>query len=145
MAKPKLLFLCTGNSCRSQMAEALAREMFLDRLETYSAGIVAHGMNPNVAQVMAEVGLSTANQYSKTLDDLSGEHFDIVVTVCDNAAESCPAWPESVRHLHQPFPDPPKLAAAATSEDDKLDCYRQVRDQIRTWLEKDLSPQLLPY
>ncbi len=145
MAKQKLLFLCTGNSCRSQMAEAWARQMFPDQLDTFSAGVVAHGMNPNVEQVMEEVGLSTKQQYSKTLDDLSGEHFDIVVTVCDNAAESCPAWPETVKHIHQPFPDPPKLASTASSTEGQLDCYRQVRDQIRTWLETDLSPQLMPH
>ncbi|WP_020405975.1 arsenate reductase ArsC [Hahella ganghwensis] len=130
----KLLFLCTGNSCRSQMAEALAKALHGDHFDFYSAGIVAHGMNPNVEAVMEEVGISMQGHYSKTLEQLSDVAFDYVVTVCDHASDHCPAFPATVSCIHQPFPDPPRLAREDMSEEQRLDCYRQVRDQIRLWL-----------
>ncbi|ARU54535.1 arsenate reductase (glutaredoxin) [Oleiphilus messinensis] len=146
--KQKLLFLCTGNSCRSQMAEAWGKTLLAEQYECYSAGIVAHGMNPNVQQVMSEVGVSLDGHYSKTLEDLKdpaghnmGLAFDYIVTVCDNAAESCPVLPNSVIHIHHPFPDPPRLAKEADNDESRLDCYRQVRDQIRDWLKT--SPLLM--
>ncbi len=137
----KLLFLCTGNSCRSQMAEALGKAMLGDQFDFYSAGIAAHGMNPNVEAVMREVGISMQGHYSKTLDEISDVSFDYVVTVCDHAADHCPTFPNQVPRIHQPFPDPPKLANDDMSEEERLDCYRQVRDQIQHWLKSQLSMQ----
>lgn len=134
--KKRVLFLCTGNSCRSQMAEALGKQVFGETCTFYSAGIVAHGMNPNVEKVLDEVGVSLEGHYSKTLDEIGVNHFDCVVTVCDNAAESCPVLNDETRVIHQPFPDPPKLAALSQSEEERLDCYRNVRDQIKLWLQQ---------
>lgn len=134
--KKSILFLCTGNSCRSQMAEAIGKATMGAELDFYSAGIVAHGMNPNVAQVLKEVGISLDGHFSKTLDDIGLDHFDCVVTVCDSAAESCPVLSDETYLIHQPFPDPPKLAENSSTEEEKLDCYRKVRDEIRCWLQE---------
>lgn len=132
--RKRILFLCTGNSCRSQMAEALAKQLHGDTFEFHSAGIVAHGMNPNVERVMEEVGISLLGHYSKTVDELGVDSFDCIVTVCDHAAESCPILKDRPRVIYQPFADPPKLAKEKMSEEDKLDCYRKVREDISLWL-----------
>jgi len=137
-----IMFLCTGNSCRSQMAEGIARAVLPDHVNVYSAGIVAHGMNPNVASVMAELDISLDSHSSKSTDELPDVDYDVVITVCDNAAEQCPVFPAKT-NVHQPFPDPPKLAAEQSDEQAKLDCYRQVRDQISTWLKQPDTLQLL--
>jgi len=131
-----LLFLCTGNACRSQMAEALARDLLPAHVRCWSAGIVAHGMNPHVATVMSELNISLEGHYSKSVDELPVSDVDVLVTVCGHAAESCPDFPAQQR-IHQPFADPPKLALDCDSDDSKLDCYRQVRDQIATWLQQE--------
>lgn len=131
----KVLFLCTGNSCRSQMAEAWAKAIRPKDWDAYSAGIEEHGMNPNVMRVMQESGISMDSHYSKTLSELESVAFDIVVTVCDNAANTCPLLPDQTKVVHVPFDDPPKMAQSATSDEAQLDCYRQVRDQIRTFVE----------
>lgn len=131
----KVLFLCTGNSCRSQMAEAWAKSIRPAEWEVYSAGIEEHGMNPNVIEVMAESGIDMTSHYSKTLEQLNNLSFDIVVTVCDHASNTCPVLPDETRHVHVPFPDPPKLAQAANDPEEALDCYRQVRDQIRDFVQ----------
>ncbi|MBP8952891.1 MAG: arsenate reductase ArsC [Armatimonadetes bacterium] len=135
MAKLKVLFLCTGNSCRSQMAEGWARALKSDVIEPYSAGIETHGMNPNAVKVMAEAGVDISGQRSKHVDELEGIEFDYVVTVCDNAHESCPLFPGKTKVLHKGFDDPPRLAKDAATEEEALDSYRRVRDEIRKFVE----------
>ena len=133
--KLKILFLCTGNSCRSQMAEGWARSLRGDCIESYSAGIETHGMNPNVVTVMAEVGVDISGQRSKHLDELSDIEFDYVVTVCGAVNESCPMFPGRTKVIHAGFDDPPALASQCDSDEEKLNCYRRVRDEIRTFIE----------
>jgi arsenate reductase len=132
--EPKVLFLCTGNSCRSQMAEGWARQLWGDRFVVFSAGIERHGLNPRAVQVMDEAGVDISQHVSKTLADLEGVTFDWVVTVCGHADETCPAFPGSTRRLHAPFDDPPKLAAGETDPERALAPYRRVRDEIRAWV-----------
>lgn len=133
-AKPKVLFLCTGNSCRSQMAEGWVRSLKADALEAYSAGIETHGLNLNAVRVMAEVGVDISCQKSKLLKSLNGVKFDFVVTVCGHAHETCPLFPAGAKVIHRGFDDPPKLALSADSEEEALDHYRRVRDEIKTYV-----------
>jgi arsenate reductase len=137
----KVLFLCTGNSCRSQMAEGWARHLKGDMIEPYSAGIETHGLNPNAVKVMAEVDVDISGQTSKHLDQLKHISFDYVITVCDNAHEHCPLFPGKTKVIHIGFDDPPKLALNEKNEEEKLDCYRRVRDEIKAFVEK--MPQAL--
>ena len=137
--KMKILFLCTGNSCRSQMAEGWARHLKGDCIEPYSAGIETHGLNPNVVKVMAEAGVDISSHYSKHLDELKGIYFDYVITVCDSVNESCPMFPGKTKVIHIGFDDPPRLAKKAKAEEDSLDIYRRVRDEIRAFIEKLLG------
>ncbi len=130
----KVLFLCTGNSCRSQMAEGWARHLKADVIEAYSAGIEAHGLNPDAVQVMAEVGVDISGQRSKPLSEVAPIRFDYVVTVCDNARESCPLFPGKAKVIHVGFDDPPRLAANAKTEEERLAPYRRVRDEIRAFV-----------
>ena len=109
-----VLFLCTGNSCRSQMAEGWARRLAGDVMEPYSAGIEKHGLNPHAVQAMAEAGVDISKHQSKTLDELSDVDFDYVITVCVNAHETCPVFPGNATVMHQGFDDPPRLAAGET-------------------------------
>lgn len=131
----KVLFLCTGNACRSQMSEGWARHRKGDRIEAYSAGVAPHGLDPRAVKVMAEAGVDISGHTSKHLDTLLHVPFDYVVTVCDNAAESCPVFPGSVRKLHRSFQDPPGLAREACSEEEALEHYRRVRDEIQAFVE----------
>ncbi len=141
MNKQRLLFLCTGNSCRSQMAEGWARALRKDQLEAYSAGIEQHGMNPFALRVMEEAGVDISGHASKTVDMLRDVPFDIVVTVCDHARETCPSWLcETARMVHAGFDDPPALAKAAETEDEALTHYRRVRDEIRAFVEQLTVP-----
>jgi arsenate reductase len=133
--KLKVLFLCTGNSCRSQMAEGWARALKGDLLEPYSAGVETHGLNPHAVRVMAEAGVDIAGHRSKQVDELMAVPFDVVVTVCDHAHESCPVFPGRTRVVHRGFDDPPRLARDAHSEEEALDHYRRVRDEIRAFVE----------
>lgn len=135
--RKKVLFLCTGNSCRSQIAEGYARALRGDLIEAHSAGIVAHGQNPNAIRVMAEDGIDITTQQSKTLQSLldAGITFDIVYTVCGHADENCPIFPGRTKVVHHGFDDPPKLARDAGSEEEALSHYRRVRDEIRAWIE----------
>ena len=135
MSKLKVLFLCTGNSCRSQMAEGWARHLKGDVLEPYSAGIEKHGMNPHAVQVMAEAGVDLAAHYSKTLSDIGPVQFDHVVTVCGHAHEHCPLFPSQARVTHMGFEDPPKLTRQLPDGEEKLAVYRRVRDEIRRFVE----------
>jgi len=133
--KLKVLFLCTGNSCRSQMAEGWARHLKGNVIEAYSAGIETHGLNPHAVKVMAEAGVDIANHRSKHLDEVKHIPFDYVVTVCDHAHESCPLFPGRTKVVHVGFDDPPRLAKDAKSEQEALDGYRRVRDEIRTFVK----------
>lgn len=132
--KMKVLFLCTGNSCRSQMAEGLCRELKGDVIESYSAGIEKHGLNPLAVKVMQELGIDISSHTSKTTEDLGGVEFDYVVTVCRHADESCPAFPDKTNVDYQGFEDPPKLAANASNEEEALFHYRRVRDEIKAYI-----------
>jgi len=132
--KAKILFLCTGNSCRSQMAEGFCKAIRGDEFEAFSAGIEKHGLNPHAVAVMAESGIDISSHHSKTLDDLAGVDFDLVVTVCGHADEHCPHFPGATRVIHHGFDDPPRLALEALTEADALDCYRRVRDEIRDYM-----------
>lgn len=136
--KPNVLFLCTGNSCRSQMAEGWARHLIGDRIEPYSAGIEAHGMNANAVRVMREAGVDISGQSSKPASTLAGVPFDLVITVCGHADENCPAFLGQARVVHVGFDDPPKLAKSAATEDEALGHYRRVRDEIRAFVETEL-------
>jgi arsenate reductase len=133
--KPKILFLCTGNSCRSQMAEAWTRVLKGNQLEAYSAGIQPKGVDSRAIQVMAEAGIDISGQKSKDIDSLGILEFDYVVTLCDNARESCPFFPARTKQMHQGFDDPPLLAARAKTEEEALAPYRRVRDEIRAFVE----------
>lgn len=140
MRKIKILFLCTGNSCRSQMAEGWARHLKSDCVEPYSAGIETHGLNPSAVKVMAEAGVDISQQKSQHVDDFSDIDFDLVITVCSHADKKCPMFSKNTKVVHVGFDDPPKLAALATSEDQALEAYRRVRDEIKTYIET-LPPQ----
>ena len=133
--KIKVLFLCTGNSCRSQMAEGWARTLKDDVIDAYSAGIETHGMNPSAVRVMREAGVDITGQRSKHVDELKDVPLDFVVTVCGHANETCPVFPGKTTVVHVGFDDPPKLAAGATSETERLAPYRRVRDEIRRFIE----------
>ncbi len=133
--KWKVLFLCTGNACRSQMAEGWARHLKGDVIEPFSAGIEIHGLNPRAVKVMAEAGVDIAGHRSKDLSEFQEKTFDLVVTVCDHAAETCPVFPGAARKVHQGFQDPPALARGAKTEDEVLGHYRRVRDEIRRFVE----------
>ena len=130
-----VLFLCTGNACRSQMSEGWARALKGDVIVAYSAGVEPHGLDPRAVETMAEAGVDISGHVSKHLDELADVTFDYVVTVCDNAAESCPIFPGKVRKIHRSFQDPPRLAKAAETEQEALAHYRRVRDEIRTFIE----------
>lgn len=139
--KLKVLFLCSGNSCRSQMAEGWARHLKGDVIEPYSAGIEIHGLNSNAIRVMAEAGVDISNHHSKHIDELKGIQFDYVVTVCNSAHENCPMFPGKTKVVHVGFDDPPRLAKEAKSEKEALDCYRRVRDEIENFVS-DLPDSL---
>lgn len=125
--KKRVLFLCTGNSCRSQMAEGALRELAGDRFEAASAGTSPTQINPMAVRVMAEIGIDVSEQRSKSVVEMMGEQFDYVVTVCDHAREACPVFPGAARHLHWSFDDP---ASAEGSEEERLEVFRRVRDEI---------------
>lgn len=133
--KMRILFLCTGNACRSQMAEGWARALKGDVIEPYSAGIERHGLDPRAAQVMAEQGVDISRQESKTLADLEGTAFDRVITVCGHAHEHCPVFPGSVPVQHVGFEDPPALAREAGDPETALAHYRRVCLEIRQFVE----------
>jgi arsenate reductase len=131
----RVLFLCTGNSCRSQMAEGFAKALKGDVIDAYSAGVDPHGMNARAIKVMAEAGVDLASHHSKHLDELKAVPFDYVVTVCGHANETCPVFPGRTKVVHVGFDDPPKLAKDAKSEEEALSHYRRVRDEIRTFIQ----------
>jgi len=137
--KLNVLFLCTGNSCRSQMAEGWTRHLKGDVIEAYSAGIETHGLNPNAVKVMAEAGVDISGHKSQYIEEFKDLKLDVVVTVCGHAHETCPFFPGHARVVHVGFDDPPKmakeLAEQGASEEEQLDCFRNVRDEIKAFVE----------
>jgi len=129
-----ILFLCTGNSCRSQMAEGFAKYYLKDTYISYSAGTKPAGLNKIAVKVMHELGIDISNNSSKHLDSLNGIAFDIVVTVCDSANEACPIFLGKTKKFHYSFEDPPKLAEVLKKEEDILNVYRKVRDEIKNFI-----------
>jgi arsenate reductase len=134
--KQKILFLCTGNSCRSQMAEGWLKHLGGERFDVYSAGIVAHGKNPRAIAVMKEAGVDISAQESEQLDPALLNELDLLVTVCGNADETCPAVPASCEKQHWPFDDPAK---ATGTEEEIMAEFCRVRDQIRSRIEKFIN------
>jgi arsenate reductase (thioredoxin) len=124
----KIMFLCTGNSCRSQMAEGFARELGKDLIEAYSAGLSPQGVNPKAVAVMKEIGIDISEQQSKAIDPELLEKMDVVITLCDNASESCPWTPPAIKRIHWSLKDP---AHAEGSEEEVLNEFRRVRDEIK--------------
>lgn len=133
--KRRVLFICTHNSARSQMAEGLLRHLGGERIEAFSAGTEATHVRPLAIKAMAELGIDISGQTSKSLQRYLHEPFDEVITVCDTAAETCPVFPGAAHRRHWSFPDPSK---ATGSEDEQLAVYRRVRDEIRTRIEQEL-------
>jgi arsenate reductase (thioredoxin) len=131
--KLRVLFLCTGNSCRSQMAEGWARALRADEIESHSAGIKPLGLDPRAVKAMKEAGVDISNHVSKRPEEIPLK-FDVVVTVCDSARESCPVW-LGAKMIHAGFADPPRLAAGAKNEEEAMSHYRRVRDEIRQFIE----------
>jgi len=132
--KFKVLFLCTGNSCRSQMAEGWARHLRGDDIDPHSAGLTAKGLNPRAVKVMAEAGINISCHQSNNLDEMKGISFDYVVTVCSHADDHCPAFPGKTKVIHQGFDDPPALAMDAEDEEAALAHFRRVRDEIAEFI-----------
>jgi arsenate reductase (thioredoxin) len=141
--KIRILFLCTGNSCRSQMAEAWTNRLKGDQFEAYSAGVKPKGIDPRAVKAMAEAGIDISGQKPKDIDSLGDIKFDYVVTLCDNAKESCPFFPARTRLMHHGFDDPPRLAENAEDEEQAMSHYRRVRDEIKAFVEK--IPGILEY
>jgi arsenate reductase (thioredoxin) len=129
--RPRVLFLCTGNSARSQMAEGLLRYIAGNQFEVFSAGTRPVGLNPNAVTAMSEIGINIAGSRSKSVDEFAGQQFEYVFTVCDSAKESCPIFPGGGKRLHQSFEDP-----AAAPADRQLVVFREVRDQIAERLRR---------
>lgn len=129
--RQRVLLLCTGNSARSQMAEGLMREIAGDRFEVFSAGTRPAGLNPNAVTAMGEIGIDISRHRSKSVDEFEGEQFDYIITVCDNAKESCPIFPGAGKRIHHSFEDP-----AAAPAEQQLPLFRKVRDEISGWLRE---------
>ena len=140
-AKPRVLFVCTGNSCRSQMAEGWARRLIGEGMEPSSAGVDPGRLDPRAVVVMNEAGVDISGHRAKALAEVAGIAFDLVVTVCGDASESCPRFPGRAVVIHRGFDDPPRLVSGVSSEEEALGHYRRVRDEIRAFVE-DL-PRLL--
>lgn len=139
-SKKQILFICTHNSARSQMAEGMLNHFFGDRFEALSAGIEKTRVRPEAIRVLDEIGIDISHHSSKTATDFAGRTFDLVVTVCDSAKESCPFFPGAKEYIHKNFPDP---SGAEGSEDERLKAFRLVRDEIREWIEKKFVARIL--
>jgi arsenate reductase len=135
--KRRVLILCTGNSARSQMAEGLLREMAGDRFEVYSAGVNPSRVRPEAVEAMREVGIDISGHHAKSADEFTGQQFDYVITVCDNAREACPVFPGHAERIHHSFEDPPPPGAA--DPETTMAIFRRVRDEIRDWTQKFIA------
>lgn len=131
-----VLFLCTGNSCRSQMAEGWARQLKSDVMDAYSAGTQKHGMNQVAVEIMLDAGVDISQHTSKMVNRLANIEFDLVVTVCDNAHEICPVFPGAPRVVHRNFDDPPRLAQTAETDEEAMGHYRRVCEEIRIFVSE---------
>jgi len=138
MAKKQVIIVCTGNSCRSQMAEALWRHEAGDRFEVFSAGTHPSGVHPLARQVIEELGIDMSSQFSKSIFAMSDRPFDLVITVCDNAQEICPVFPQAARQLHWPFEDPVMSVGAI---EERLPLFRRARDLIRQKIRQFLAEE----
>jgi len=141
MNRETVLFLCTHNSARSQMAEGLLRARYGDRYEAYSAGVEATEVRPLAIEVMREVGVDLSGHTSKTIDALGDATFDVVVTVCDHAREACPHLPARRANLHEGFEDP---SAATGTENERRAVFRRVRDELAAWIDETFAPEARP-
>ena len=135
----KILVLCTGNSCRSQIAEGYLQKFAGDKAKVYSAGIETHGVNPKAVSIMKEDGIDISNHTSNNINEYRDIDFDFVITVCDNAREKCPYFPSRAKKFHQDFPDP---ASATGTEKEVMDQFRKVRDQIKEYSIKFIKENL---
>ncbi len=135
-----IMFLCTGNSCRSQIAEGFCRKYWGNEFNIFSAGTKKHGMNDRAIEVMKEVGIDISSHFSKTVEELPSIHFDYVITVCDAAHETCPYFP-GTKIIHLGFQDPPTLTKEMSNEEEILSIYRRVRDEIESTI-KNLKDHL---
>lgn len=135
----KILVLCTGNSCRSQIAEGFIRYFARDKAEIYSAGIETHGVNPHAITVMKEDGIDISNHTSNNINEYSDIEFDYVITVCDNAKERCPFFPSSAKKFHHNFPDPAKVEG---DEEKILEAFRKVRGKIKVYSKQFVEDNL---
>ena len=133
---PKILFVCTGNSCRSQMAEGWVRYLKKDILQPDSAGIEKRGLDHLAIQVMDEVGVDISRQTSKLINELKDKDFDYVITICEDANRNCPVFPGKAKRIHHAFDDPPRIAKTLTSQDEIMSLYRRVRDEIKEFVSK---------
>ncbi len=137
--KKNILVLCTGNSCRSQIAEGYLRFFANDRAEIYSAGVETHGVNPSAIATMKEDGVDISNHTSNHMNEYHNIEFDFVITVCDNAKERCPFFPAKAKKFHYNFPDPAK---ATGTEEEVMTQFRQVREQIKAYCKQFVSENL---
>jgi arsenate reductase len=135
----KILVLCTGNSCRSQIAEGYLRHFAGNKAEVFSAGIETHGVNPKAIRVMAEDGIDISHHTSNNVQEYLNDYFDFVITVCDNAEKSCPYFPGTVKRFHQNFPDPAK---ATGTDDEILGSFRSVRKMIKNYCRNFITENL---
>lgn len=135
----KILVLCTGNSCRSQIAEGYLRYFAKDKAEVYSAGIETHGVNPNAIAVMKEDGIDISHHTSNHMNEYRDMDFDFVITVCDNAKERCPFFPTTAKKFHHNFPDPAK---AKGTEEERMQEFRKVREMIKAYCRQFVADNL---
>jgi len=135
MQKLKVLFLCTGNSCRSQMAEGWAKHLRADVIEVYSAGTQPKAVDPRAVRAMDDAGIDISGQRSKSVAELGDIEFDFVITLCDDAQQTCPFFPAKTAVIHHGFDDPPRLAEDAPGEEQAMEHYRRVRDEIKAYIE----------
>jgi arsenate reductase (thioredoxin) len=129
----RVLILCTGNSARSQMAEGLLRDEAADRFEVQSAGVTPSSVRPEAIEAMSEIGIDISRHRSKSVDEFVGQDFDYIITVCDNAKETCPVFPGKAQRIHKNFEDPPP--ASIGGHNSQMAIFRRVRDEIRDWLK----------
>ena len=134
--KSRVLILCTGNSARSQMAEGILRDYVGEKIEVFSAGVNPSSLRPEAIQVMKEIGIDISGQRAKSVTEFTGQQFEYLITVCDNAKEVCPVFPGRARQIHHNFEDPPPISIG--SEEERLAIFRRVRDEIRAWI-RDLN------
>jgi arsenate reductase len=141
--KKRVLILCTGNSARSQMAEGILRHDGGDKFEVESAGVNPSQVRPEAIEAMREIDIDISSHRSKSAEEFVGQDFDYIITVCDNARETCPFFPGAAERIHQSFEDPPALGAV--DHDSTIAIFRRVRDEIREWLQKDFIPLASPH